>query len=111
MSNCCSVIVVAQSLHFYILFLLLLALSMRVVFSPNGAHPFDMRDFRVLAPRVLAGGFAVATHLPSKSFASIGLLGYGGLLSCVGIISRFGRQARLGERGDLRPDSLSPHPA
>ena len=59
-----------------------------------------MRDFRVHAPRVIAGGFAVATHLPSKSFASIGLLGYGGLLSCVGIISRFGRQARLGERGD-----------
>ena len=26
--------------------------------------------------------------------------GYVGLLSCAGIISRFGRQARLGERGD-----------
>ena len=27
-------------------------------------------------------------------------LGYVGLLSCAGIISRFGRQVRLGERGD-----------
>ena len=26
------------------------AVSMRVVFSPNGTHPFDMGDFRVLAP-------------------------------------------------------------
>jgi hypothetical protein len=24
------------------------AVSMRVVFSPNGTHPFDMGDFRVL---------------------------------------------------------------
>ena len=31
------------------LFLLLRALSMCVVFSPNGTHPFDMGDFRVLA--------------------------------------------------------------
>jgi hypothetical protein len=31
------------------LFLLLLAVSMRGVFSPNGTHPFDMGDFRVLA--------------------------------------------------------------
>ena len=28
----------------------ILALSMRVVFSPNGTHPFDMGDFSVLAP-------------------------------------------------------------
>ena len=35
-------------------------------------------------------------------------LGYVGLLSCVGIISRFGRQASPGEHGDLRPYGLSP---
>ena len=35
---------------------------MCVVFSPNGTHPFDMGDFRVLATRALAGGFAVAAQ-------------------------------------------------
>ena len=35
-------------------------------------------------------------------------LGYVGRQSCFGIIPRFGRQARPGELGDLRPGGLSP---
>ena len=35
-----------------------------------------------------------------KAAPAYAALGYVGLLSCAGIISRFGRQARLGERGD-----------
>ena len=48
-----------------------------------------------------------------KAATAYATLGYSGLLSCAGKISRFGRQARLGERVDsgLTASRLTPHSA
>ena len=45
------------------IFLLLLAVSMRVVYSPNGTQPFDMGDFRVQKYHAHSSLLTVKSHL------------------------------------------------
>ena len=87
--------------------LLPLAVSMRVVFSPNGTHPFDMGDFRVLAPARLTAAISaalvtlwefVASHQPRFGHTKLRLRIQCGIFSVLSCFAKkgtiFSREAR-----------------